>query len=174
MLVKAAPGDVDMDLTQYLFRLLFIVGWHQAIAWTIVVFSSMWMLTFSWGLFYSNSSWYNPKENCLHYNDVKMGAIASQITGLMIVYSTVHSDADQGKHQSSASLDFVRGIPGEPGNSPHKWPVTRKMLPYDDVIMETMYFEILLQGVGKSSRYRIIDNNGILAYSTWPHRKLGQ
>ena len=39
------------------------------------------------------------------------------------------------KHQSSASLAFVRGIPRGPVNSPHKWPVTRKMFPFDDVIM---------------------------------------
>ena len=39
-----------------------------------------------------------------------MGVIASQITSLMIVYSTVYSDADQRKHQSSVSLAFVRGI----------------------------------------------------------------
>ena len=36
-----------------------------------------------------------------------MGAIASQITSLTIVYSTVYSDADQRKHQSSASLAFA-------------------------------------------------------------------
>ena len=64
-----------------------------------------------------------------------MGARASQITGLAIVYSTVYSDADQRKHQSSASLAFVRGIHRGPLNSPHKWPVTRKMLPFDDIIM---------------------------------------
>ena len=55
-----------------------------------------------------------------------MGAIASQITSLMIVYSTVYSDAGQRKHQSSASLAFVRGIHRGPVNSPHKWSVTRK------------------------------------------------
>ena len=70
-----------------------------------------------------------------HYNEVIMGAIASQITNLAIVYSTVYSDADQRKHQSSASLAFVRGIHRRPVNSPHKWPVTRKMFPFDDVIM---------------------------------------
>ena len=70
-----------------------------------------------------------------HYGDVIMGAIASQITSLTIVYSIVYSDADQRKHQSSASLAFVRGIHRGPVNSPHKWPVTRKMLPFDDVIM---------------------------------------
>ena len=48
-----------------------------------------------------------------HYNDVIMGAIASQITSLTIVYSIVYSDADQRKHQSSASLAFVRGFIGE-------------------------------------------------------------
>ena len=56
-----------------------------------------------------------------------MIAIASQITSLTVVYSTDYSEADQRKHQSSASLALV--------NSPHKWPVTRKMLPFDDVIM---------------------------------------
>ena len=102
-----------------------------------------------------------------HYGDVIMGAIASQITSLTIVYSIVYSDADQRKHQSSvimgtmasqitnlanvyltlysgtdqrkyqssASLAFVRGIHRGPVNSPHKWPVTRKMFPFDDVIM---------------------------------------
>ena len=45
-----------------------------------------------------------------HYYDVIMGAMASQITSLTIVYSTVYSGVDQRKHQSSASLAFVRGI----------------------------------------------------------------
>ena len=70
-----------------------------------------------------------------HYSDVIMGTIASQITSLTIIYSAVYSDADQRKHQSSASLAFVRWIPRGPVNSPHKWPVTRKMFPFDDVIM---------------------------------------
>ena len=53
-----------------------------------------------------------------------MGKMASQITSLTIVYSTVYSGADQRKYQSSAG----------PVNSPHKWPVTRKMFPFHDVI----------------------------------------
>ena len=64
-----------------------------------------------------------------------MGEIVSQTTNLAIIYSTVYSDADQRKHQSSASLAFARGIHRGPVNSPHKWPVTRKMFPFDDVIM---------------------------------------
>ena len=71
----------------------------------------------------------------IRYNDIIMGAIASQITSLTIVNSTVYSDADERKQQSSASLAFVRGIHRWPVNSPHKWPVTRKMFPFDDVIM---------------------------------------
>ena len=71
-----------------------------------------------------------------HYNDVIMTTIASQITSLTIVYSTVYSDADQRKHQSSASLAFVRRIHRGPVNSPHKWPITRKLFPFDDVIMQ--------------------------------------
>ena len=64
-----------------------------------------------------------------------MSTVASQITGVSIVYSTVCSGADQINHQSSALLAFVRGIYRWPVNSPHKGPVTRKMFPFDDVIM---------------------------------------
>ena len=64
-----------------------------------------------------------------------MGAIGSQITSLTIVFSTVYSGADQRRHDSSASLAFLRGIHRGPVNFPHKWPVTRKMFPLDDVIM---------------------------------------
>ena len=55
-----------------------------------------------------------------HYDDVIMGAKASQITSLTIIYLTVYLDADQRKYQSSASLAFVRGIHWGPANSPHK------------------------------------------------------
>ena len=58
-----------------------------------------------------------------HYTDVTMSTMASQITSLMIVYSTVYSCADQRKHQSSASLAFVRVIHRWPMNSPHQRPV---------------------------------------------------
>ena len=69
-----------------------------------------------------------------HYGDVIMDAMASQFTSLTIVYSTVYSDTDQRKHQSSASLAFVWGIHRGPVNSPHKGP--RTIFPFNDVIME--------------------------------------
>ena len=65
--------------------------------------------------------------------------MASQITSLTIVYLSIYSGADQRKHESPASLAFVRGIHRWPVNYPHKGPVTRKMFPFDDVIMESCH-----------------------------------
>ena len=73
-----------------------------------------------------------------HYNDdIIMSAMASQITSLTIVYSIVYSGADQRKHQSSASLAFVRGIHRWLVNSPHKGPVTLKLFLFNDVVMQS-------------------------------------
>ena len=76
-----------------------------------------------------------PNTEFQHYGDAIMGEIASQITSLTIVYSAVYSGTDQRKNQSCAPLAFVRGIHRGPVNSPHKGLVTRKMFPFDDVIM---------------------------------------
>ena len=77
------------------------------------------------------------KQEAWHYSHVIMSAIASQLTGVSIVYSAVGSGADHRKYQSSASLDFVREIHRSPVNSSHKGPVTRIMFPFGDVIMIT-------------------------------------
>ena len=69
----------------------------------------------------------------IHCNDVIMSAMASQIISLVTVYLTVNSGADKRKHQSSASLAFVRGIHLWSVNSPYKGPMARKMFPFDDV-----------------------------------------
>ena len=62
-----------------------------------------------------------------HYSDIS--ALASQITSLRIVYYTIYWGVDQRKYQSSVSLAFVWGI--------HWWQrASRKMLPFDDVIMQ--------------------------------------
>ena len=71
----------------------------------------------------------------IHYNDVIMDTMGVQITSLTVVYSNVYSGTDQRKHQSSASLAFVRGIHRWPVNSLHKGLVTWKMFPFDDVLM---------------------------------------
>ena len=70
-------------------------------------------------------SWYWPSFST-YYIDVIMNAMASQITGVSIVYSTICSGAVERRHQSSASLAFVRGIHRWPVNYPLKGPVTRK------------------------------------------------
>ena len=91
---------------------------------------------------YNYNSWFctNTTDKIVtnHYSDIIMGMMASQTTSLMIVYSTAYSD--QRKYQSSASLAFVRGIHRWPVNCPHKWPVTWKMFPFDDVIMHKRGF----------------------------------
>ena len=74
-------------------------------------------------------------KTTLHYSDVIMTAIASQVSSLTIVYSIAYSDTDQRKHQSSVSLASVRAIHRWPVNSPHKRPVKRKMFQFDNVIM---------------------------------------
>ena len=60
------------------------------------------------------------KKKLLHYSDVIMGSMASQITRVSVVYSTVRLRTDQRKHQSSVSLAFVRGV--------HRWPVNGEFL----------------------------------------------
>ena len=92
----------------------------------------------------------------LHYNDVIMGAMASQITSLTIAYSTVYSGADQRKLQSSASLVFVWGIHRWPMNSPYKWPIARKMFPFDYGIMLTPSGQVLY-GLALCHPYIIFD-----------------
>ena len=72
-----------------------------------------------------NSRTYSCVPSNIHYCDVIMGAMVSQITSISSVCSTVCSCADK-KNQSSASLAFVREIHRWPVNSPHKWPVTQK------------------------------------------------
>ena len=78
---------------------------------------------------------------------------------------------DQRKHQSSASLAFVRGIHRWSVNSPHKWPVTRKMFPFDYVIVvghfvqtSIIYWKIALP---ENLRLSICE-----LFRHWWHRKL--
>ena len=106
------------------------VSVHHMIGWKMVLFQNCLAGGKSWRL----------KPLLCHYNDVIMGTIATLIANFTIVYSTVYSDADQRKHQSSAALAFVhRG----PVNILHNWPVTRKMFPFHDAIMVNKYPSLL-------------------------------
>ena len=87
----------------------------------------------------ATTDWWGCSWYC---NNVIIGTMASQITSLTIDYSIVYSSADHRKHQSSASLAFVRGIHRRPMNSPHKWPVTPKKVPFEGVIMRNFVFNV--------------------------------
>ena len=80
-----------------------------------------------------------------------MSVMASQITSLTIVYSTVYSGADQRKHQSSVSLAFVGGIHRGPVNSQHKGPVTRKMFSF-------VSHHVLVRMQANAVKYNVINN----------------
>ena len=99
-----------------------------------------------------------------------MGEVASQITSPAIVYSTVYSDADQRNHQSSVSLAFVRGIRRWPVNFPHKWPVTWKMFPFDDVPMVNTHKIVVLS---QESMIRPLSCVGHVFFPKW-HNLLRQ
>ena len=117
---KASQSHEGMRLYVKILKLL----WY----WRSLVY-----FQWDWQLLNPYSGPWEPSK--MYYNDVTMGANASQITSLTIAYSTVYSSALQRKHQRSASLAFVLGIHRWPANSPHKGPVTRKMFPSDDSIM---------------------------------------
>ena len=83
------------------------------------------------------------ENDFLYYSDVMMSMMAFQITSLTIIYSIVDSYADQRKTSKLRVTGFVRGIHRWPVNSPHKWPVTRKIFAFDAVIMSFQkFFEI--------------------------------
>ena len=110
----------------------------------------------------------------VHYDDVIMGVIASQITSLTIVYSTVYSGEDQSKQQSSESLAFVWGIHRGPANSPHKCPVTRKIFPFDDVIMhwcqpqnDEYSFNAFLSILGECKYIWLLCEISLRCFSPW-------
>ena len=107
-----------------------------------------------------------------------MGARASQIASLTVVYSTVYTGADQRKHQSPASLAFVRGIHRWRMNSPYKWSATRKMFPFDDVIMLVNYISLSPYGsddvinIGKSVFPMLLKSSGLPLRFSGPRRRV--
>ena len=96
-----------------------------------------------------------------HYSDAIMSASVSEITGVSIVCTLVCSGANQRKHQSSALLAFVRGINRWQVNSPHKRPVTRKIFPFDDVIM--LFCKFIVWSVSFTGQRHQCVSNGVTA-----------
>ena len=87
--------------------------WHEALMFSLIC------------------AWTNGYANNRDAGDLRHHCAYYYVT----VMNVSHRGNGQRKHHSSASLAFVRGIHWGPVNSPHKWPVTRKMFPSDDVIM---------------------------------------
>ena len=113
-------GDNKPQGSCKLLLYLVCVFWEKSMLLPIRVFLHLflqsWYITSGSAVIYkkgTNASEQNYHCNSsvgTHYIDFIMITMASQITGLTVVYSTVYSDADQRKHQSSASLAFVWGI----------------------------------------------------------------
>ena len=91
----------NCDIMQNPFSILSIILWSVIINFRLSIIETIYWIT-----------WFNILVITVHfhYNDIIMSAMASQITSLRIIYSTLYSGADQRKHQSSASLAFGRGI----------------------------------------------------------------
>ena len=107
-----------------------------------------------------------------HNGDVIISVMASQITGVSSVCSTVCSNADQRKHQSSASLAFLKGIHRSPVDSPQR-PVARKMFSFDDVIMgitRILNLEVHRPGSIPRSVFCINPTSGSQMSNTYPQQ----
>ena len=104
-----------------------------------------------------------------HYSDVIMSTKASQITSVSIIYPIVFYFRRRSKKTwKLALLAFVRGIHQWPVISPHKWPVTRKMFPFDDVIIfiTALRFAIRMEySMGLCDLLRSPDRSGTWLFS---------
>ena len=109
-----------------------VAGKHQAISRTNVDQRS-WRHVSSWTIL---SCAYKQERMSQHNSDIIMRAMASQITGVSIVCSTVCSSADQNKFEPPRHWPLRRGNHQRPMDSPNKGPVTQKMLPFADIDME--------------------------------------
>ena len=87
----------------------------------------------------------------MHYNDIIMGTMASQITGVSVVYSTVCSGADQRKHYSSVSLLW-----GE--FTGYRWIPTQMAINAENVSIWWHHHGTFMQGETWVRRWYICEN----------------
>ena len=149
----------------FLEFLSYLTGWAVASPFNYKIVLNMWLVSWNWWKSISNKQsgeyWLSNShpEVEYHYSDAIMSATASSINGIPIVY----------KHQSSASLAFVRGIHHRLVDSPHKVPVKRKLFPFVDTIMiseslftckHTAYFALVGYGMRVVNTLRTIARTG--------------
>ena len=99
----------------------------------------------------------------IHYSDVLMSAMASQITSISSVYSAVCSGAYQINHQSSELLVFVSGIRRSPSQKTSKV----EMFPFDDVIMHISAVGVRAWGGGGTTKTLFINFSIIVTCLLW-------
>ena len=109
-----------------------------------------------------------------HYHDVIMSTMASEITSLTLVYSTVYSRRRSKKTSKLRVTGLCVGNSPVTVNSSHKGPVTRKMFPFDDVIMTCCSFIISVCALkwaffsNSKSNHTICNSMTSSRYVIWP------
>ena len=105
---------IFMGVSTECFYYIHVLQTHEALSLKPQTYPTAYIIQLNMIMFHVQSPWLFSNSVCQttsnHYSNVKMCAMASQITGLTIVYSTVYSGPDQRKHQTSVSLAFVRRI----------------------------------------------------------------
>ena len=89
----------------------------------------------------------------IHYNDVMMTAMTSQITSLTVVYSTVYSRRRSKKTSKLRVASRCEGDSPITGEFPAKGPVTQKMFPFDDVIIKTSTVNYIAASSSSKSQF---------------------
>ena len=144
------------------------IGEERALPWYPCVRKTIFQLG-SVNLFTYNKTMTGARYRS-HYCDVIMSVMASQIAGISIVCSTVGSCADQRKHQSSESQAFVRRVHWWLVDSPHKWPVTRKMFHWMTSSYETMKSQRTFHTSPSRARYGVPSVSIYMKYIVlWTH-----
>ena len=96
--IEVTAVIIPSTMKEYLFSTIWFAGTSYVMSIVIQHYTQIWWWKSETFLQKHNTS--GNVKMVRHYSDVIMGAMASQITSLTIVCSTVYSGADQRKHQS--------------------------------------------------------------------------
>ena len=106
--------------------------------WPMAIIAPLWLMLIHRRLDQMTNAplYLRPKQNTWHhYYDLIMGVMASQITSLMIVYSTVYSRHRSKKTSKLHLTDLSVGNSPVIGEFPAQKTSNTEMFPLDDVIM---------------------------------------
>ena len=123
-------------------RLLFIVKWYLTLE-SFLFESSHYISSLYQSVKLKQQIYRQSRgEPIPHYIDVIVTTMAYQITSLTVVYSTVYSDADRRKHQSSASLALCGEFTGTGEFPAQRVSYAEKFSiwwrhPFDDLILDS-------------------------------------